>query len=186
MNKLQEVELAEMEAIDFSNVNEKPYEINSLSSLNWAFRMLSALKVEEKNTKQLADEERFRINTWEQAELSKVKNRVEYFEFAISQYHAKQLEENPKAKTISTPYGKSKSTTSKAQPEKFKEEVLLEFVKNNDLPFIETVEKLKWGELKKTLQVIEKEGKQIVIDENGETVPGAIVKPQTTTFKVEI
>ena len=185
MNKLQEEELAEIEGIDFSN-NESPYEINSLSSLNWAFRMLSALKAEEKTTKQLAEEERFRINTWEQGELSKLKNRVEYFEFAISSYHAKQLEENPKAKTISTPYGKTKSTTSKAQPEKQNEEQLLAFVEENALPFVKVKKELAWGDLKKTLKVADKDGQQIVVDENGQVVPGAAVKPQTTTFKVEI
>ncbi len=104
----------------------------------------------------------------------------------IADYHAKVLAEDPKKKTLSTPYGKSKSTTSKAQPDKVDESQLLQFVEENELPFVETVKKLKWGDLKKTLQVVEKDGEQIVIDENGQEVPGVTVKPQTTTFKVEI
>lgn len=183
MNKLQEVELEEMDSVE-SEFNK--FEINDIDSLNWAFRKLSALKSKEKETKQLADKERIRITSWEQSELSHVRSSIEFFETMAAQYHMKQLAEDPKSKTISTPYGKVKSTTSKAQPDKYNEEQLLEFVKNNELPFVETVEKLKWGELKKSLQVVELNGQQVVVDVSGQFVPGAIVKPQSTTFKVEI
>ncbi|MEK5215282.1 host-nuclease inhibitor Gam family protein [Psychrobacillus sp. FSL H8-0487] len=183
MNKLQEVELEEMDSVE-SEFNK--FEINDIDSLNWAFRKLSALKSKEKETKQLADKERIRITSWEQKELSAVRSSIDFFETMAAQYHMKQLAEDPKAKTISTPYGKVKSTTSKAQPDKEDEDKLLAFVKANNLPFVKTTEEIKWGDLKKTLQVVEKDGVQIVINVNGQAVPGATVKPQTTTFKVEI
>ena len=186
MNKLQEVELAEMEYMDATDSESTKFEITDIDSLNWVFRKLSALKSKENETKQLAEKERLRILSWEQGELSTMQNSVEFFESMIAQYHMKQLEADPKAKTISTPYGKTKSTTSKAAPEKQNEEQLLSFVEENKLPFIETKKSLKWGELKKTLQIVEKDGQQIVIDENGQVVPGAVVKPQSTTFKVEL
>lgn len=183
MNKLQEIELDEMDSVE-TEFNK--FEINDIDSLNWAFRKLSALKSKEKETKQLAEKECMRISSWEQSELSTVKSSIEFFETMVTQYHMKQLDEDPKAKTISTPYGKAKSTTSKAQPDKQDEDQLLAFVEENKLPFVETKKSLKWGDLKKTLQIVEKDGQQIVIDENGQVVPGASVKPQTTTFKVEI
>lgn len=186
MNKLQEVELAEMEYMETTDSESTKFEITDMDSLNWVFRKLAALKSKETETKKLADKERLRILSWEQGELSSVKNSVEFFESMISQYHIKQLALDPKSKTISTPYGKSKSATSKAAPDKYNEEQLLAFVKTNELPFIETVEKLKWGELKKTLQVVDLDGQQVVVDENGQFVPGAVVKPQNTTFKVEV
>lgn len=185
MNKLQEVELAEMEYMETTNSESTKFEITDIDSLNWVFRKLSALKSKGNGIKQLAEKERLRILSWEQGELSTMKNSVEFFESMISQYHMKQLEVDPKTKTISTPYGKTKSTTSKAAPEKQNEEQLLSFVEENKLPFVETKKSLKWGELKKTLQIVEKDGQQIVIDENGQVVPGASVKPQSTTFKVE-
>jgi len=186
MNKLQEVELAEMEYMESTDSESTKFEITDIDSLNWVFRKLSALKSKEKETKQLAEKERLRILSWEQGELSTMKNSFEFFESIIAQYHMKQLEVDPKAKTISTPYGKTKSTTSKAAPEKQNEDQLLSFVEENKLPFVETKKSLKWGELKKTLQIVEKDGLQIVIDENGQVVPGAVVKPQSTTFKVEL
>jgi hypothetical protein len=183
MNKLQEVELEEIDSVE-SEFHK--FEITDIDSLNWAFRKLSALKSKEKETKQLAEKERIRITSWEQKELSAVRSSIEFFETMAAQYHMKQLEEDPKSKTISTPYGKVKSTTSKAQPEKEDGNKLLAFAKENKLPFIKVTEEIRWGEFKKTLQIAEKDGVQIVIDENGQTVPGATVKPQTTTFKVEI
>lgn len=184
MNKLQEVELAEVEDMEVSEFNK--FEITDIDSLNWAFRKLAVLKSKEKETKQLADKERSRISMWEQSELSAVKSSIGFFESLVSHYHMKQLAEDPKAKTISTPYGKTKSTTSKAQPEKQNEEQLLAFVEENALPFVKVKKELAWGDLKKILKVADKDGQQIVIDENGQVVPGAAVKPQTTTFKVEI
>lgn len=184
MNKLQEVELEEMDDMEVAEFTK--FEVTNIDSLNWAFRKLSALKSKEKETKQLAENERLRISMWEQGELVAVSNSIEFFHTMVSQYHMQQLGTDPKAKTISTPYGKSKSTTSKAAPEKQDEAKLLSFVEENELPFVETKKSLKWAELKKTLKIVEKDGQQIVIDENGQTVPGAIVKPQTTTFKVEI
>jgi hypothetical protein len=186
MNKLQEVELAEMEYMEAADSESTKFEINDIDSLNWVFRKLAAYKSKSAETMQLAEKERLRISSWEQGELSAVKNSVEFFESMIAQYHMKQLELDPKAKTISTPYGKTKSTTSKASPDKQNEELLLSFVEENKLPFVETKKSLKWGDLKKTLQIVEKDGQQIVIDEDGQVVPGAVVKPQSTTFKVEL
>jgi hypothetical protein len=47
-------------------------------------------------------------------------------------------------------------------------------------------ESIKWGDLKKTLQVVEVNGKQVVIDENGQVVPGVVVKPESITYSVEV
>ena len=47
-------------------------------------------------------------------------------------------------------------------------------------------ESVSWGDLKKTLAVTELEGKPIVIDSNGQAVPGVEVQPETVSFKVEV
>src|SRR5689334_4590302 len=106
MNSLQQIELMEVEEIQAQEIK---FEITDLNSLNWAFRKLSALKSKEKEIKQVADVERERIADWERNELSSISNSLVFFENMISVYHANQLAQDPKAKTISTPYGKSKS-----------------------------------------------------------------------------
>lgn len=180
---------SEIEEVEINEEEKNRFEITDLDSLNWALRKLSAYNEELKQIQGLANAERQRINAWEEKESSGIKDSIQFFEKLVSDYHKKVLTENPEKKTLSTPYGKSKSTTSKAQPEKADEEKLFKFVEENKLPFVEvvTTKKLKWGDFKKTLQVVEKEdGTQVVIDENGQIVPGVAVKPQTTTFKVEI
>lgn len=182
MNALQKLELMEVEEIQSQ---EQRFEITDLESLNWAFRKISALKTEEKNIKQLANVERDRINVWEQQELSPIHNSISFFEGLIQKYHAEQLAENPKTKTISTPYGKSKTRKSKEAPEKENEEVLLQYVIENEMDdYIEN--SVKWADLKKSLKITEISGEKVVVDENGQLVPGVSVKPESISYSVEV
>ncbi|MEK5176901.1 host-nuclease inhibitor Gam family protein [Heyndrickxia sp. FSL W8-0496] len=183
MNALQQNELLEIDEIE--SQEQTQFEITDLDSLNWAFRKLSALKSKEKEIKQLANVERDRIAQWEQSELSTIENSTSFFESLIQQYHAKQLAEDPKVKTISTPYGKSKTRKSKEAPEKANEDELLEYVLENEmLDFIKN--SVKWSDLKKTLKIVEISGEKVVVDENGQLVKGVTVKPESISYSVEV
>ncbi|MCP8969699.1 host-nuclease inhibitor Gam family protein [Ectobacillus ponti] len=181
MNALQQLELVDVEAQE----EQQRFEITSLDSLNWVFRKVAALKSKEAEVKSLADAERIRINQWENGELLAIHSSLNYFEALITNYHAQQLAENPKAKTLSTPYGKSKSLAKKAAPKQVDKEALLTYAK--EVGFTEFIkEEVKWGELKKHLYVHEVDGQQIVIDEDGQIVPGVAVEPAGVSFKVEV
>lgn len=179
MNQLQETELETIE-------QNESFKIDSIDSLNWAFRKLAAYQAQKQEIQNLAQNERDRINYWEKGELKSIDDSMSYFQSKIQEYHSQILTEDDKKKTLSTPYGKSKAKSSKAQPEKQDEEKLITFVEENELKFIKIEKKLQWGELKKTLKVAEKDGQQIVIDENGQEVPGVIVKPESVSYSVEI
>lgn len=182
MNSLQQIELLEVEDIETQEIK---FEITDLSSLNWAFRKLTALKSKEKEIKQVANEERERIADWEKGELSSLNGSIGFFEGLIQAYHANQLAEDPKAKTISTPYGKSKTRKSGETPEKQNEEKVLQFVIENELDeFIKN--SVKWADLKKSLKIVEISGEKVVVDENGQLVPGVIVKPESISYSVEV
>ncbi|MDH5161482.1 host-nuclease inhibitor Gam family protein [Heyndrickxia oleronia] len=183
MNALQQNELLEIDEIE--SQEQTQFEITDLDSLNWAFRKLSALKSKEKEIKQLANVERDRIDQWEKSELSTIENSTSFFEGLIQRYHAKQLAEDPKVKTISTPYGKSKTRKSKEAPEKANEDELLEYVLENEmLDFIKN--SVKWSDFKKTLKIVEISGEKIVVDENGQLVKGVTVKPESISYSVEV
>lgn len=183
MNQLQQIEILEVENTEQSQ--RESFQITDIESLNWVFRKISALAAKEKSVKQLADIERARINDWENHELISLHSDKNYFESLVSTYHAKQLEENPKAKTLSTPYGKSKSRATKEQPKAVDKEKLLHHVKESGMDeFIK--EEVKWGELKKVLHIHEVDGKQVVIDENGAIVEGVAIEPASLSFKVEV
>jgi hypothetical protein len=182
MNSLQQIELLEVEEIQ---AQETKFEINDLNSLNWAFRKLAALKSKEKEIKQLADIERERIAQWERGELTSISNSLEFFESMIAIYHAKQLEADPKAKTISTPYGKSKTRKSKEAPEKENESEILQHVIENGMDdYIKN--SLKWADFKKAVKIVEVSGEKVVVDENGQIVPGMTVKPESISYSVEV
>ncbi|MBD7937173.1 host-nuclease inhibitor Gam family protein [Cytobacillus sp. Sa5YUA1] len=182
MNQLQQIEMMEVEEIQSQ---ETPFEISDLNSLNWAFRKLAALKSKEKEIKQLANVERDRIALWERGELSTIEGSVEFFENMISVYHAKQLESDPKAKTITTPYGKSKTRKSKEAPEKANEEEILQHVIENNMDdYIKN--SVKWADLKKNLKIVEISGEKTVVDENGQLIPGVTVKPESISYSVEV
>lgn len=182
MNSLQQIELMEVEDIQTQDIK---FEITDLNSLNWAFRKLTVLKSKEKEIKQLANVERDRIADWEKGELLSITNSVSFFDGLIQAYHANQLAVDPKAKTISTPYGKSKTRKSGEAPEKQDEDKILQYVIENDMDeFIKN--SVKWADLKKSLKIVEISGEKVVVDENGQLVPGVNVKPESISYSVEI
>lgn len=182
MNALQQNELLEVDQLQDA---EQQFEITDINGLNWAFRKLTALKAQEKEVTTLANVERDRIAEWEKGELISVHNSITFFESHIQRYHAEQLAADPKQKTISTPYGKSKTRKSKETPDKGDEALLLDYVIQNDLAeFIKN--SVKWADLKRTLKIVEISGEKVIVDENGQIVPGVTVKPESISYSVEV
>ena len=169
---------------NLENEEKEPFQITDTGSLNFVFReILQPLLKRIDEVKSLAKTELERITEWEEKELNGPLRDVEYWEHRIAEYHLSLLQEDPSQKTISTPYGKSKTTTSKEQPEKVDDKQLLEYVKENKLTnFLKIEESVKWGDLKKSLKVVGNN----VVDEDGVIVKGVKVKPKTISCKVEV
>ncbi len=181
MNQLQAYELENWDGQANHEEEKQRFQITGMDSLNWAFRKLSALKAKETEITNLAKAEKERIEHWEATEKASLNNDIQFFESLINEYHAEVLKEDPKAKTLSTPYGKSKSRTSKAQPDKANEATILKYIEENEMTeYIKPT--LKWADFKKSLTIA---GDKIV-DENGQIVPGVAVMPETITYKVEV
>lgn len=177
MNELQEIETVESE--------HQAFEITDLSSLGWAFKKVAEYKAKEAEINAYAKAEIDRIKEWQNKELGKTGDSIDFFQQHIERYHFKRLLDDPKAKTLSTPYGKSKSTTRKPTPEPVDSAVLLAHIKQNGLiDFIK--EDVKWGDFKKTLQVTEMGDGLVAVDEDGAEVPGVVVAPEKTTFTLEV
>lgn len=177
--------MSELETVETVEAEEKErFEITDIASLTWVMReILSPLKTKIGQVKSLQAAENIRIEKWAMEETRGPLNEIAYWEQRITDYHLDLLRTDPKQKTLSTPYGKSKTTTSKASPEKADEDKLLAYAKENELTdLINVKESIKWGDLKKTLKVVGNN----VVDANGEIVDGAVVKPETITCKVEV
>ncbi|WP_036120729.1 host-nuclease inhibitor Gam family protein [Lysinibacillus fusiformis] len=186
MNRLQEIELYELN--EMPPQEKQIFIIKDMDGLNWVLRKINAANAKLNEIKLLANAERERINAWEKKESASLISDITFFEQKITEYHSHVLTIDPEQKSIVTPYGKVRSFTNEAQPEKVNDEVILNYVVANQLPYteVDTTPKLQWGELKKTLKVVQLGYEQIVVDENGQVVPGVSVKPRTTTFKVEV
>jgi hypothetical protein len=189
MNPLQKEELQFVQTFledeEHEESTKQMFKVTDLNSLNWTFRKMAALKEKEKEIKQLAQKEKDRIEWWERSELSNVTQSLDFFQALISEYHASVLEENPKAKTLSTPYGKTKARKSKEAAEKVNEDVILQHVIESGMDdYLKT--SLKWGDFKKELKIVEISGEKVIVDGNGQLVPGVTVKPENITFSVEV
>jgi phage host-nuclease inhibitor protein Gam len=187
LNALQTQELQELQQVE-----RERFKITDLGGVNWALRKLAALKAREAEVNQLADAEIERINAWREKELEGVKRDVEYFESLLMEYHAEQLKQDPKAKTITTPYGKLRSVTRKPSVKKVDEDALLAHLKAaGETQYIVVKESVAWGELKQVLQAgivpaSDKPTGYRVVDWNGEEVPGVEVDLGGTSFSVEV
>lgn len=189
MNLMQQNELNDWDLESAAEQTQEElkqrYQITGFDSLNWAFRKVAALQAKVNEVETLAAAEKQRIDQWASTELKPIQNSIEFFQFLITEYHAKQLAEDPKAKTITTPYGKSKTRKSKEQPDKANEELILQHVIENEMDeYIKN--SVKWSELKKTLKIAEISGEKVVVDENGQLVPGVTVKPESITYSLEV
>ncbi len=182
MNSLQAIELAE---VDELQDEEQQFEITDMNGLNWAFRKITALKAQQKEITTLANVERDRITEWEKSELNPIHNSILFFETHIQRYHAEQLAVDPKQKTISTPYGKSKTRKSSEAPEQKDKAQVLQYAIENEMDDCLKTE-VKWADLKKKIKIVEISGEKVIVDEDGQIVPGVTVKPESISYSVEV
>ena len=180
------LDLYEIEEIEQQEEQEKErFKITDLNGLNWAFRKLKAYKAKEQEITEVAEAERARIDAWEEQEKKKIQDSIEYFESLIYEYHMEQLQNDPRAKTLSTPYGKSRTRTYKPQAKKGNEKAILQHVLENKMDeYIKPT--LNWNEMRKNIQIVEVNGRWIAVDENGQEIPGVVVEPEQTKFTVEV
>lgn len=186
MNELQKHELQEIEEMQTEQF--EGFQIDDLSKLTWAMRKMSALQAKIKEVQDVADAQVSKYQEWAKKETDKYRNDVDFFTHKITEYHQRVLAENPKDKSIVTAEGTIKSTTRKATVEQIDKDALLSYAKSvtPEHVKVETVEKVDWAKLKSKLHIIENDSGLVVIDEDGNFVEGVAVKPQTTTFKIEV
>lgn len=120
--------------MDHQEITEnETFTITDLDSLNWVFRKMHTLKVKEDKIKSFSKKEYERVQDWNKKELKSIESKKEYFTSLVKVYHQRQLQVDPDAKTISTPYGTSKSRTANPSVDRANEAELLEYLVSNEL-----------------------------------------------------
>lgn len=179
--------LNDKEQLELDKLNET-FEVHDLSTLGYALRKVSELKGEIQTNNDYAAQEKDRIDEWLTKANSSHKSGLDYFESLIKGYHIRVLEANPNKKTISTPYGSSKSRKKPKSIIKADESVILTHLKENGLDeyIKEGKESVKWAEFKNKLNVKETDDGALFYDENGQEVKGLELSEEETSYSVEI
>lgn len=158
-----------MSKVFLENVLEEvreEFKINDLSSANWAFKKLRAIGEKINKIKEAAEKEHLIIEEWEVREVKALEKEKEYFEGLINAYYIEERAIDKKFK-LSTPYGKV--TARKSKKWTYDDEVVKEYIKAENLPYIKVKEELDKTGLKK-------EFKDGINPMTGEIIPGITIE----------
>lgn len=178
LNALQQDELAEADQID----KKEPFKVTDTGSADWVLRMLAALKAENENNNQLAQQNIDRIKKWRDKKNQETQQKREHFEFLLTDYFNQQRTKDPKFK-LDTPNGR---VSARKVPRKWKydDENLVKSLKQADAKdFIRIKEEPDKKALKKAAYVTDAGD---VVTEDGVKLDGVHVDPATykTVIKV--
>ena len=173
------------EAMLMPEEEKERFKVTDNSSADWCLRKIKALKTQQDENTQLAQKEIERIKAWEETENEKLQNNIAFFECLLLEYHLPIYQADEKKKTISLPNGKLK--LRKQQPNFIRDdEKLIGYLRHTEqFDLIEVIEKPKWGEFKKNLEV--SEDGAIIADKNtGELVDCIKAEIRPPKFSVEV
>lgn len=149
---------------------KEKFEVNSLSSADWALRKIKELEANIKQNNDFAGSEKIRLEQWLESENHKYRESIEYFNGLLSHYLQELRKDNPKAK-ISTPHG-TVSTRKNPKQWTYSDDVLAELEEKEMFEFIRIKKEVDKKELKKVLSVTD-DG--IVVNSDGEVIKGVAV-----------
>lgn len=136
----------------------------------WAFRKLGEVKAKMEKVDKLKAEYDAQNEDWYAAQMNPLQRDWDNFANMIEEYRLTQVDGK-----VSTPAGSTSTRHEKVY--KYKKEDLLAYLKANHPEYVKNVETSKWGDFKKTLNVLE-DGR--VVDDNGEIVPDMTVSERET------
>lgn len=145
--------MTELEAYSVETEEKKPFEIDNLERLWWAFRELQKVRGEIEKQKETAAAEIERINSYLKDTLESLERDEGVFSSLIEHYYRTELEADPKAK-CSTPYGKATKRTTTVW-DYGDEEALTQTLREAAPECVKTEYRLNKAELKKAAAVLE-------------------------------
>ena len=160
---------------------KEKFEVNSLSSADWALRKIKELEVDIKQNMDFAESEKIRLEQWLESENRKYQESIEYFNGLLSHYLQELRKDNPKAK-ISTPHG-TVSTRKNPKQWTYSDDVLAELEEKEMFEFIRIKKEVDKKELKKVLSATD-DG--IVVNSDGEVIKGVTVVDGGEVMTVKI
>ena len=138
---------------------------------NWALRKVAKARAEYEEAAKVAEAEVRRIDDWLNSRKRDLERTEEFFGGLLAGYYLPQHMENPRQKTFKLPAGQVQIRAQ--QPDYVRDEAkLIAWLKGNDMAgYVEIVEKLRWGDLKKQLKQLGDK----MLSPDGEVVDGILV-----------
>lgn len=149
------------------------FSVDDKGAANWAMRKLARIRKLQAENAEVAAEERRRIDEWVTRENDKLERHAQFFEGHLTDFHRRELEADPKAKTISLPTGKLES---KARQPK----VIIDDVDE----FIAWASKER-AEFVRMTPAIAKAAVNDAVLKDGEILPHVFVEKQDRSFTVK-
>ena len=163
---------------------KKPFVIETKEQAIWAMRRIATLEKDFREEEEAAKKEIELIHAWVEKQKERYEKDTEYLRYQLEQYHRKQLENNPQAKTIRLPHGTMKIRAQQPHWE-WDEDKLLPWLRANKPEMVR--EKVTYNIDKKAVKdkVSVNEG-TAVDQETGEVIPGIAVQERPEKFILEV
>lgn len=167
--------------------NKETYTVDTQEKAAWALRKLRQIRQKQAENTNTANaildglrREMEATQNWLKEQNEALEDDASYFVGALEIYHRKQIEENPKQKTVKLPFG---SLKLRAQQPEFQRDaaILLAWAKASRPDCVKVKEEADWATLKKS--VVVQDGKAIDAT-TGEVVPVTVVEREPV-FSVE-
>ena len=170
------------------NAEKKPFEVTDEASAEWCLE-----KMEENEKARALIEEQYkqmtaRYEKWRADALAEIEERDLYLKGVLQPWVTEKLADGKK-KSVKLPSGRvgfrAGGETWRMGTEKIEATTpaLLAFVKENDDSFVKVQESVRWGDYKKTLNVME-DGR--VATSDGQIIEGMTVTKGEPSFYVEV
>lgn len=162
-------ELNKMVANATANQEEKErFSIENDDQLKWAFQMMEEKRKEIRSKKDMIQQ----ATDYYEGQIKDLRKDIDYFKGLAMQYAEEQADEDPNWSFKESPYGRIIRKKEKTDLVVSDEQALINHLKGTE--FVEHVEedKLKWGDLKKTLSTPDGEH---VVNDDGELVDDVTV-----------
>ncbi len=170
MAELENVLLEAFEEPQQSEERER-FRLTDENMANWALRKVAKARAEYEEAAKVAEAEVKRIDDWLNSRKRDLERTEEFFGGLLTGYYLPQHMENPRQKTFKLPAGQVQIRAQ--QPDYVRDEAkLIAWLKGNDMAgYVEIVEKVRWGDLKKQLKQLGDK----MLSPDGEVVDGILV-----------
>lgn len=161
---------------------KESFKIDDDSKATWAMRKLKVHVTQMNINKQIAEDEKKRIDEWLEAVNNPIQLKADFFTSHLVVYGKEQREQFER-KTVSTPYGKISSRQTQEKFEFTDKDIFLKFCENQSLDLIRIKTEPDMEKIKAEL-VVTTDGK--IITKDSEMIPGIAIKPSEINYKVEV